>query len=31
MTKTIHLPKIAPAAGRSLSIFVKPGMRFNKV
>jgi hypothetical protein len=30
MTKTTQLSKIAPA-GKSLSIFVKPGMTYNKV
>jgi hypothetical protein len=31
MTKTVALSKIAPAADKSLSIFVKPGMFYNKV
>jgi hypothetical protein len=31
MTKAIALSNIAPAAGKSLSIFVKPGMVYNKV
>ena len=31
MTKTVAPSKIAPAAGKSLSIFVKPSMFYNKV
>jgi hypothetical protein len=31
MTKTVATVKIAPAAGKSLSNFVKPGMHYNKV
>jgi hypothetical protein len=30
MTKSAESSKIAPAAGKSLSVFVKPGMFFNK-
>jgi hypothetical protein len=31
MKKSVETPKIAPAAGKSLSTFVKPGMFYNKV
>ena len=31
MTKTVAPSKITPAAAKSLSIFVKPGMFYNKV
>ena len=31
MTTTIAPSKIAPAVGKSISNFVKPGMHYNKV